>query len=150
MTRLATAIVVVLALAGVAGADHALVKQYAGQIVISPDPVPTEASELAVFVKQNITKDGRYALIKGSPWQINLVGFLTKDSSTAGIDLVFSDAADPKHTVLHSIPVSSKRRVVISKATATTAAGFETGKTYRLRLMRGNVSLAKAELTLRD
>jgi hypothetical protein len=39
---------------------------------------------------------------------------------------------------------------VISTAVVTTAAGFEVSKPYLVRLMRGKVVLAKAELTLRD
>ena len=143
-------IVVLVALVGEARADDKLVRQYAGQIVISPDPIPTVASDLATFVKLNAAKDGHYDLIKGPPWEIHLIGFLTKDPAGAEVALVFADLADPKLAPIHAIPVAAKRRLVIAHATATTAAGFQAGKTYVLRLMRGKVVLARAELTLRD
>jgi hypothetical protein len=148
--RLATTIAVLVALAGPAGADAKLVKQYTGQIVISPDPAPTEASELAEYVRINVQKDGRYALIKGSPWTIHLVGFLTKDRGTGPVALVFTDVADRDAAPLHAIEVTAKNRLVISTATVTTAAGFVAGKTYLLRLVRGKATLARAELELRD
>jgi len=148
--RIAAVIAVVVALGGTARADDKLVRAYAGQIVISPDPVPTEASELAEFVKINVTADHKYALIKGSPWTINLVGFLTKDRGTGPVVLVFSDVEDAKATPIDSLEVSSRRRIVISTATVTAAAGFVEGKTYLVRLMRGKATLAKAELELRD
>ena len=143
-------IVVLVALVGQARADDKLVRQYAGKIVISPDPIPTDAAELATFVKLNAAKDGRYELIKGSPWKFNLLGFLTKDPGAPEVALVFSDLADPKLVPIHSMQVAVTRRIVNVNAKVTTAAGFEVGKTYLLRLMRNKVVLARAELTLRD
>jgi hypothetical protein len=142
-------VLVLGALGGTARADAKLVRKYAGQIVISPDPVPTDAAELARFVEINVTKDGRYALL-GPPWEINLVGFLAKDPGTDAVVLELADLADPKAPPLVSIEVSAKRRIVIAKAVATTAAGFVLGSTYQVRLRRGRAVLARAELTLRD
>lgn len=148
--RLALALAVVVAVTGAAAADAKLVKQYAGQIVISPDPAPTEASELAEYVRINATKDHRYALIKGSPWTIHLVGFLAKDRGRGPVVLAFVDAATPDAAPLDTIEVTAKDRMVVSTATVTAAAGFAAGKTYLVRLVRGKTTLARAELELRD
>ena len=142
--------VVLVVLGGLASADDKLVQTYEGQIVISPDPVPKTLDELRKFVTSNAAKDRRYELIKGPPWEINLVGFLSKDPGTTPVTLVFIDAADKKQTPLQSIDVSSKRRMVIVKTVATVAAGFEATKTYVVQLMLKSTVLAKTELTLRN
>jgi hypothetical protein len=141
---------VLVALVGSARADDKLVRQYAGQIVISPDPIPTVDADVATFVKLNAAKDGRYDLLKGPPWEIHLIGFLTKDPGAPEVALVFSELADRKLVAIHSIQVAVQHRIVIATAKATTAAGFQPGKTYVLRLMRNKLVLARAELTLRD
>src|SRR5688572_6167031 len=143
-------VVALLALVTVARADTAaLVKQFAGRIVISPDAAPAMASELPAYVKANAVTGDRYALAKGSPWQIHLVGFLSKDPGAAKVQLVFTDLADKAAKPLLSVDVGTKNRLVISKAAATTAAGFEAGKTYSVQLVQGTTVLAKAELALR-
>src|SRR5262245_60401775 len=76
--RIVTTIAVMIALVGLARAEPRLVRDYAGQIVISPDPVPTDAVALEAFVKANATKDRKYALLR-PPWQFDLVGFLARD-----------------------------------------------------------------------
>jgi hypothetical protein len=143
------ALVMVVGSGGPARADARLVKKYAGQIVIAPDPVPTDATELAKYVAIHAAKDGRYALL-GPPWTIHLVGFLAKDPGVAAVVLEIGDATATKQPPLVSIEVTAKRRVVISTAIATTAAGFVVGNTYAVRLLRGKVILARAEVTLRE
>lgn len=150
--RLAGVICVVVGLVALAHAKEAdpLVRRHAGQIVISPDPVPTLGSELPAFVKANVTKDGHYELIKGSPWELHLVGFLAKEPGKQQVTLVLVDAADPKATPIDTFDVASKQRLVISSTKLTTAAGYEVNKTYAVRLVAGKTVLARAELKLRD
>lgn len=148
--RLVATIVVMFALVGAARAEDKLVRQYAGHILISPDPIPTEASGLAAFTKANLMKDRDYTLIKGPPWEVHLLGFLSRDPGKTTVMLVFTDAKDPKLPPVASIEVGSKRRLVITKATATIAAGFEPGKRYVVRLMAGKAVLARCDLTLRE
>jgi hypothetical protein len=135
--RLASVIVAIVACVTVARAD--LAKDYAGRIVISPDPPPTLASDLAAYVKANATKGDAYEAIKGSPWSINLVGFLPTDAT----DVMLEIGQD-------KLPVASKKRLVITSTKLTTAAGFESNKTYPVRLVAGKKVLAKATLRLRD
>jgi len=137
------AIVAVVALATSAHAD--LVKEYAGRIVISPDPPPTIASELPAYIKANAVKDDSYEVIKGPPWEVNLVGFLSADVKTQ-VTLELVDDNKP----LHVLDVAAKKRLVLTTAKLTTAAGFEANKTYVIRLVAGKKTLAKAQLRLRD
>src|SRR5262252_841096 len=130
----------------VARADDRL-RQYDGQIVISPDPIPTVADDLPGFLKAQATKDGHYELIKGPPWKINLIGFLAKDPGSAQVKLVFTEKG--AKTAMHSLDVSSKRKIVVAATTATTEAAFEANKTYDVQLVAGKDVLAKAELLLR-
>src|SRR5215210_5818139 len=131
-------VVALLALVAVARADTAtLVKQYSGRIIVSPDPAPTVAAELPDYVKANAVAGDHYALMKGSPWQIHLIGFLSKDPGAAKVQLVFVDTTDKEAKPLLAVDVSTKNRLVISKAAATTAAGFEAGKTYTVQLLQG-------------
>jgi hypothetical protein len=136
--------VVLVALAVIARADdfHA----YDGQIIISPDPVPTVSDQLPAFLTANATKDGHYELIKGPPWRFHLIGFLAKDPGTTPVKLVFVDGDKP----LQTSDVSSKRKIVVASTTATVEAGFEANKTYGVRLVAGTTVLAKAELRLRN
>src|SRR5215218_1458015 len=132
-------------LAGLALADDKALRAYDGQIVISPDRAPANLDELAAFLKANATPDRRYELIKGPPWDVNLVGVLSKDPGTSPVTLVFSDPAAPKAPPIASIEVSSKRRLVLARTTATIAAGFEANKTYVVQLMQKTTALARAE-----
>jgi hypothetical protein len=135
--RLASVIVAIVACASFARAD--LVKDYSGRIVISPDPPPTIASELGAYIKANVTKDNAYEAIKGSPWQVHFVGFLSADAT----DVTLEIGQD-------KLPVAAKKRLVITTAKLTSAAGFEANKTYPVRLVSGKKVLAKATLRLRD
>jgi len=134
--RLASVFVAIVAWS-VAHAD--VTKDYAGRIVISPDPPPTIATDLPAYIKANATKDDAYDAIKGSPWSINLVGFLKADATDVTLEI------GPE-----KLPVSVKKRLVISSTKLTTAAGFEVNKTYEVRLVAGKKLLAKATLRLRD
>jgi hypothetical protein len=140
---------VVVAVFGLARADDKALQPYAGQIVISPDPVPASTEQLAAFLKANATKDGHYELIKGPPWDVNLVGVLSK-AGTGPVTLVIADASDPKLAPLLSTELTAKQRLVIAHIAATIAAGFAANKTYVVTLVRGKTVLAKAELTLRS
>jgi hypothetical protein len=131
----------------VARADDRL-RQYDGQIVISPDPIPKVADDLPGFLKAQAAKDGHYELIKGPPWTIHLIGFLSKDPGTAPVKLELAEKG--AKTAMHSLDVSVKRKIVVTSTTATTAAGFEANKTYLVQLVAGGVVLAKAELLLRN
>ena len=127
-------------LAIVATSAHAdLAKDFAGRIVISPDPPPTLATELPAYVKANAVSGDAYDAIKGSPWQIHLVGFLKTDATDVTLEI------GPE-----KLPVSVKKRLVIASTKLTTAAGFETNKTYDVRLVAGKKLVAKATLRLRD
>lgn len=124
----------------VATLAHAdLAKDYVGRIVISPDPPPTLAADLPAYVKANATKDNAYEAIKGSPWEVNLVGFLKADATDVTLEI------GPE-----KLPVAAKKRLVISSTKLTTAAGFESNKTYEVRLVAGKQLLARATLRLRD
>jgi hypothetical protein len=137
-------------LVGVARADTtALAKQYAGRIVISPDSPPTTQGELADYVKANAVAGDRYELIKGAPWTVNLVGFLAKESGAPTVQLVIVEAAE-KAKPLVTLDVKATNRVVVTSSKLTSAAGFESNKSYAVRLVRGTTVLAKAELRLRD
>lgn len=137
-------------LAGVARGDNAvLVKQYAGRIVISPDSPPTTQSELADYVKANAVAGDHYELIKGSPWSLNLVGVLAKQPAGQTVQLVIVETT-PKASPLVTLDVRATERLVITSSKLTTAAGFESSKTYAVRLVRGTTVLAKAELKLRE
>ncbi len=146
--RSVTVLVLLFGLVSVAVAGDAM-KPYVGNIVISPDVPPTAASELPAYLAANHVKAGGYDLIKGPPWPMHLVGVLPKPLAKP-ILLVFTDKADSKQTPLIAIEVASKQRIVIAHTAATVAAGFAANKTYVVRLMRGKVVLARAELTLRD
>jgi len=135
---------IVVIAATAASADIA--KDYSGRIVISPDAPPTIASELPAYLKANATKDDTYEAIKGSPWEVNLVGFLSSDATD--VQLEFID--DPKKPPLHTLPTGAKKRLVMTTAKLTTAAGFEANKTYQVRLVAAKKVLAKAQLRLRD
>jgi len=136
------ALIVLALLVSVAYADDAF-RAYRGQIVFSPDTPPSSSPELVKHLAANATKDHHYELIKGPPWDVNLVGVLSKDSTTS--TLVFLDGDKP----LQSIEVTPHHGIVIAHTSATTAAGFETSKTYTVRLIAGKAVLASAELTLR-
>ncbi len=145
-------VALVLAVGGTppAAADPKLARQYAGRIVISPDPAPTVASELPAYVTANLVKDGPYELIKGSPWQVHLVGFLAQGAGKGPLMLVLADAADPKLVPIDTLEVGAKGRLVITSTKLTTAAGYVVNKTYAVRLMRNQTVLARTALKLRD
>jgi len=135
-------------LVGVARADTAaLVKQYAGRIVISPDSPPNTQGELAEYVKANAVAGDRYELIKGAPWTLNLVGVLAKEPGAPMVQLVIAESAKGKELV--RLDVRATNRVVITSSKLTAAAGFEDNKTYAVQLVHGTTVLAKAELKLR-
>ena len=135
--RVSSVLVAIVALVTVARAD--LAKDYRGRIVISPDPPPTLATDLAAYVKANAVKGDAYEAIKGSPWEIHLVGFATIDATEATLEI-----GEEK------LPVAIKKRVVIASTKLTSAAGFTANTTYPVRLMTGKKLLAKATLRLRD
>ncbi len=142
-------LVVLAAWIGTARGDDRAAKQHAGTIVISPDPVPTEASALAAWVKANVVKGGAYELIRGSPWEVHFAGFLAKDPGKRGVMLVITDASDAKAAPIAALDVTATRRVVIGHLTATSAAGFVEGTTYAVRLVAGKTVLARCTLRLR-
>ena len=107
--------------------------------MISPDPPPTLATELPAYVKANAVSGDAYDAIKGSPWQIHLVGFLETDATDVTLEI------GPE-----KLPVSVKKRLVLSSTKLTIASGFEANKTYDVRLVAGKKLVAKATLRLRD
>ncbi|MBA3456391.1 MAG: hypothetical protein H0T42_25055 [Deltaproteobacteria bacterium] len=142
-------LIAVVGLASIANADDKLVRRHAGHIVISPDPVPEDAAALAEFVKLNLAKDRNYDLYNGPPWDVNLVAFLSRDPGREAVTFRISDAKDPKQTLVVS-RAPTRGRLVIMSLSATTAAGFEVGKTYSMRMTRGKTVLARCELLLRQ
>jgi len=142
-------IVALVALANVAAADDKLVRQHAGHIVISPDPVPEDAAELAAFVKANLAKDRRYDLFTGPPWDVNLVAFLSKAPGKEAVTFEITSSKDPKQPLVRTT-APARGRLVIMTLTATTAAGFETGTTYAVHMRRGKTVLARCTLLLRE
>jgi hypothetical protein len=143
--RAAVLVAATLAVVEPAHADDAVAK-YRGQIVISPDAPPTIAGELPAYLAANATKDHHYALTKGPPWDIHLVGVLARDTSR--LTLVFIDKADGR--TVDSFEVSAKRQLAIAHVRATTEAGYVAGKRYILKMKVTDVVLASAELELRD
>lgn len=143
------ALAMVAGLAEVVAADPKLVRRHAGHIVISPDPVPVDVAELAVFVKTNLAADRHYDLYKGPPWDVNLVAFLSKDPGKEDVTFRITDAKDPKQTLVVS-RAPARGRLVIMSLSATTAAGFEVGKTYSVRMTVGKTVLARCQLLLRE
>ena len=119
-------------------------------IMISPDPIPTISTDLPGFLAANATKDSRYELIKGPPWQINLIGFLSKDPGSSTVTLAFSDPDDKLHASLQMIDVPVNGRRVSVQTSATIAAGFKSHVRYLVRLMVKTTVLAHAELRLSD
>lgn len=147
--RIALVWMALVALVGVAAADDKLVRKHAGHVVISPDPVPEDAAQLAEFVKANLAKDRNYDLYQGPPWQVNLVAFLTKDPGKEAVTFEITDAKDPKQLLVTS-RAPARGRLVIMSLSATTAAGFETGKIYSVRMRVGKTVLARCQLLLRE
>lgn len=141
-------VVVVVVVLGAVPARADVVKDYAGRIVISPDPPPTIGSELPAYLKANATKDDAYEAIKGSPWNVNLVGVLSGDVKT-GVVLELVEQADGAKP-LHVLDVTAKHRLVMASTKLTSAAGFAANTTYVVRLVAGKKVLAKAQLRLRD
>ncbi len=144
--RLALVWMVLVGLVSVATADDKLVRKHAGHIVISPDPVPEDEAQLAAFVKTNLAKDRNYDLYAGPPWQVNLVAFLSK---SPGKEAVTFEITDGKQTLVTS-RAPARGRLVIMSLSATTAAGFEVGKTYSVRMRVGKTVLARCQLLLRE
>lgn len=138
--RFASTFVAIATLASIAQAD--VVKTYAGRIVISPDPPPTIATELPAYLEANETKDNAYEAIKGSPWEIHLVGVLFANVTQAQVTLEIGE--------LDKLPVAAKKRLVITSTKLTTAAGYQANTTYPVRLVAGKKVLARATLRLRD
>ncbi len=140
------AALVLVAVAGLARADTAsVVKEYAGRIVISPDPTPTLATELPAHIKANAVAGDHYELIKGPPWKLHLVGALSKDPGGQVQLVIGEDKAEP----LVAVDVAAKSRLVVVNTDATTVAGFVANKTYNVQLVAKKAVLAKATLTLR-
>lgn len=142
--------IAVLLVAVLAHADDKSLRAYDGQIIISPDPIPSSLDQLRVFLKANATPDRRYELIKGPPWDVNLVGVLSKDPGAAPVTLVITDTADKKATPLHSGEHTTKHRLLMVTVKATTAAGFDANRTYRVQILLKEQTLASAELKLRN
>lgn len=143
-------VAIALGLVALAGADDKALRPYVGRLVYSPDAPPTSLDELPRYLKANATKDNTYDIIKGPPWPMHLVAVLAKDPGDRPVQLVFADKADKKLTTLHAVEVRPQRRIVLATSAATVAAGFESHKTYVVRLMQGKRVLAKAEITLKD
>ncbi len=135
-----------VALVGSATAGDKLVRKHAGHIVISPDPVPEDEASLTAFVKTNLAKDRKYDLYKGPPWEVNLVAFLSR---SPGKEAVTFEITDAKQTLVIS-RAPARGRLVIMSLSATTAAGFEVGKTYSIRMRVGKTVLARCQLLLRE
>lgn len=150
MTRRWLLVCLLLIVAPFARADDKRFRTYAGKIVISPDPLPNTSDELLRYLDANLSRDGRYELIDGPPWPMNLIGVLSKDPGSRPVTLVFIDiAADKNAAPLQSIEVSTRGRMVVATTSATTAAGFEADKTYIVQLVADGKPLARAELSLR-
>lgn len=139
-------VAVLLALAAVTRGAHADEwKPYVGKIVITKQAPPKTAGELPEFLAANVSKDGTYELIGGTPWDMNLVAVLPKDQ-TGTLTLEFLDGGKS----MHELEVGARGKLVVAHAQATTAAGFAAHKSYELRIMAGKTVLAKAELFLRE
>jgi len=147
--RLVVVWMALVGLVGLAAADDKLVRKHAGHIVISPDPVPADEAQLAAFVKTNLAKDRNYDLYKGPPWEVNLVAFLSKDPGKQAVTFEIADAKDPNQMLVTS-RAPARGRLVIMSLSATTAAGFEVGKTYSVRMRVGKTVLARCQLLLRE
>jgi hypothetical protein len=147
--RLVGIVVAIVVALSPAYADDKALKPYAGRLVFSPDPPPTQLDEFPKYLKANATADNRYDVLKGPPWQFHLVSVLAKDPGDKPLSLVFADKDDKKLTTLHAVDVRAQKKLVTASSEATVAAGFAANKTYVVRLMQGKTVLAKAELHLR-
>jgi hypothetical protein len=139
-------LLVLLALVAVARADDKALVKFRGQIIVAKDAPPPTAGELPKYLEDNWSKDGHYERLGGAPWEINIVGVLSKDVGNVTVTLVFSDAGKP----VNEVEVTAKGRLVIAHVQATKAAGFEPHKVYVLAIKRGDAVLAKSDLMLRD
>jgi len=137
------AIALLFAFVAVASADD--LKPYYGKIVITKLAPPKTSGEIPAHLAANVSKDGTYELIGGSPWDMNLVAVLSKET-TGTVTLEFVEGGKPMQT----LEVTAKGRLVMAHAQATVAAGFAAHKTYTLRIKLGENVLAKAELFLRE
>lgn len=133
-----------------AAAKAKALKPYAGKLVISPDAPPSNGDELPGYLKGNLSSDGAYELIKGPPWPFHIA--LVLATAHKSVTLVIADKADKKLAPLLSaeLTTGSDRKLVLSQASATIAAGFAANKPYVVRVMAGKKQLARAELLLRD
>lgn len=139
-------VVALLLLFGLAYADDKGLAKFYGQIVVTRDAPPSTAGEMPKFLGENVAKDGHYERLGGAPWDMNLIGVLSKDPGGGNATLVFLEGDKS----MQEVEVSVKGRLVIAHVQATKAAGFEPNKPYTLRIKRGDAVLAKAELTLRN
>ncbi len=133
-----------------AAAKLKALKPFTGKLVISPDAPPASGDELPGYLKGNLSADGAYELIKGPPWPFHMTMVLATPAKA--VTLVVTDKADAKATplLMATITPSGDRKLVLSRADATIAAGFAAHKTYEVRLLSGKKVLAKASLLLRD
>lgn len=133
-----------------AAAKLKTLKAFTGKLVISPDAPPATGDDLPGYLTGNLSADGAYELIKGPPWPFHMTLVLATPTKT--VTLVVTDKADAKAKPLltATISPSGDRKLVLSRADATIAAGFAAHKTYAVRLLAGKKTLAKAELLLRD
>jgi hypothetical protein len=147
---LGVALLVLTARAAGVSDDKAL-KPYAGKLVVSPDAPPSTLGELAGYLKINAAKDNHYELIKGPPWKFHLVSWFAKPA-TGALTVVITDLADKKATPMVSVEptLSANKRLLYAVVEANASTGFETGKTYVVRMLQGKKLVAKAELLLRE
>jgi hypothetical protein len=148
--RLALALILVGVLVGTSLADDKALKPYAGQIVLTPDAPPTSFTELPAFLKTAYDKSHHYESMK---WDVNFVGVLAKPADK--VVLIVSDpsakaGSGSAATELVTMELATTRQVVIGHFKPTKAAGFAAGKTYAVTLVSGKVTVAKAELLLRE
>lgn len=139
-------LLVLIALVAVARADDKALVKFRGHIIVAKDAPPPTAGELPKYLEDNWSKDRHYESLGGSPWDMNVVGVLSKDVGSGTVKLVFSDAGKP----MHEVEVTAKGRLVMAHVQATTAAGFEPHKAYALAIKRGDAVLAEADVTLRN
>ncbi len=139
-------VVALLLLCSLAHADDKALAKFRGHVIVAKDAPPPTAGELPKYLEDNWSKDDHYERLGGPPWDMNIVGVLSKDVGTQSVSLVFTDAGKP----LQEVEVSAKGRLVIAHVQATTAAGFEPHKVYGIAIKRGDAVLAKADVVLRN
>lgn len=82
-------------------------------------------------------------------WGVSTSGYVDYHDREWGWTFQITDPKKPKEPLVMS-RAPARGRLVIMTLKATTAAGFEIGKSYAVRMIIGKTVLARCELLLRE